>query len=251
MKDIEGLEATLQQYLAREELNLARAHLKAFEAERSHHNRHTAESMQAVRKWRMVLAPVWWSRLKHQAVTVRRCNTDDESFYQRCKADDSFVAQFGRAWGWHGDLHAALRCYGFQPPLLLGAVHWVIEYRGDRHGLASLTSLDVSNSRAEFSIGFPQKPPPGIAHKASLMVMHFAYQMVGLHKLYTYVYQDNVWAWRNTVRLGFLQEGVLVDHFRFTSGFVSAGAFGLTKLQAYASPKLIRTVSRLINQNWA
>ena len=75
--------------------------------------------------------------------------------------------------------------------------------------------------------------------------------MVGLHKLYTYVYADNQKAIDATTRLGFHAEGFLQDHFHFLPDeFVSVFTFGLTKLQAQEHPRLLRQVQRRINQNW-
>jgi RimJ/RimL family protein N-acetyltransferase len=189
--------------------------------------------------------------LKCGGVSLRLCNEHDAEFYRWCFEDRTFTNQFSRQRGWSGSLERALKLNGEKSPCDTGVLQWVVCNREQPVGLASLSSIDSKNSKAEFSIGLPQLPVPGVALKASLMAMHFAFFILGLNKLYTYVYEDNTKAQQNTIRIGFRKEGVLTDHFSvIDGGFVTVWAFGLTKQQALADENLIRKVERHINQRW-
>lgn len=195
--------------------------------------------------------PVWWARLTHGIVSLRRCSAADANYYQQCYQNKDFADCFNRQNAWSGNLAQAMHKYGNVAPAHLGMLLWILCIRDQPVGLVSLSSIDQANSRAEFSIGIPGNPPPGIAHKASLMAMHFAYFMIGLNKLYTYVYADNQKAIADTARLGFRQEGIFHDHFFLPpEGFVTVHSFGLTRCQAQENSKLVRTVQRRINQDW-
>ncbi len=195
--------------------------------------------------------PLWWAKLTHGIVSLRRCTAADAAFYQQCYQNKDFAQRFNRQNAWSGDLAQALNKYGNAAPAQVGLLLWIICVRDQPVGLASLSSIDQANSRAEFSIGIPGNPPPGVAHKASLIALHFAYFMLGLNKLYTYVYADNQKAIADTARLGFREEGILHEHFFLPpDGFVTVHSFGLTRRQAQENAALVRTVKRRINQDW-
>ena len=123
-------------------------------------------------------------------------------------------------------------------------MYWTILHAEQRVGLASLSQIDFTHGRAEFSIGLPGKPPTGVAHLASLMAIQFAFFRIRLHKLYTYVYEDNPEAVQATLRLGFHQEGWLRDHFRFDQRHVSVFVFGLTIDQLLNHTGLVKAIER-------
>ena len=200
--------------------------------------------------WR--LNPLWWANLQHGSLRLRRCRAADAAFYNRCFSDPVFASQFNRQRAWRGDLTRALQQSGQLPPLKTGLLQWVVEstIRGPI-GLASLSSLDAINLRAELSIGFPGDVPPTMATKATLMMLHFALVLMPFNKVYTYVYQDNPQALHNTIRFGFLHEGTLKDHFNIPGhGFVSVELTGLTRTQLHGNPRLRLLAKRRIGQIW-
>jgi RimJ/RimL family protein N-acetyltransferase len=195
--------------------------------------------------------PAWWSTVKHGKVSLRRCQESDANFYQTAFANDKFTKLYCPEHGWIGSMPKALANSGSESPPKIGSLQWVVCFEGRQVGLASLNNIDGKNFKAEFSIGFPSTPMPGVAHKASLLAMHFAYFMVGLNKLYTLVYTYNEKAKRNTERLGLLREGTLTDHYFISNvGFASVIAYGLTKKQAMDNKKLTKIVKRCINKVW-
>ena len=87
--------------------------------------------------------------------------------------------------------------------------------------------------------------------KVTLMMLHFALVMMPFNKVYTYVYQDNPQALHNSIRLGFVHEGTLKDHFHIEQyGFVTVDVTGLTRSQLHSSTYLKQLAKRKIGQIW-
>lgn len=200
--------------------------------------------------WR--LSPLWWAKLQHGGLCLRRCRAEDAEFFQKSFNDPVFSRQFNRQKPWRGNLARALEQSGQLPPLQTGLLMWVVESATSGPiGIASLSSLDTVNLRAELSIGFPGAVAPTLGTKATLMMLHFALVMMPFNKVYAYVYQDNPQALHNTLRLGFVHEGTLKDHFNIPNhGFVSVDVTGLTRSQLHGSIYLKHLAKRKIGQVW-
>ncbi|MDD5333964.1 MAG: GNAT family N-acetyltransferase [Rhodoferax sp.] len=200
--------------------------------------------------WR--LAPLWWAKLQHGGISLRRCQADDADFFQKCFADEQFCRQFNRQQPWRGKLALALEKSGKLPPIQTGLLMWVVQSssRGPI-GLASLSNIDTGNRRAELAIGFPGQILTSLGIKTTLMMLHFALVMMPLNKVYAYVYEDNPRALHNALRLGFVHEGKLSDHFNLAGqGFVSVNIIGLTRAQMACNANLKILAKRKIGQSW-
>ncbi|MCB1672583.1 MAG: GNAT family N-acetyltransferase [Pseudomonadales bacterium] len=82
-------------------------------------------------------------------------------------------------------------------------------------GLACLIDYLPETKNAEMMIGIPRQADRvmGRALEASLLVMEFAFNLIGLNKLISHVYTDNKSAQANSIKLGFTQEGFLREHY--------------------------------------
>jgi RimJ/RimL family protein N-acetyltransferase len=200
--------------------------------------------------WR--LAPLWWANLQHDGICLRRCQAKDVEFFQKCFADQQFCRQFNRQWPWPGKLSAALEKHGKLPPIQSRQLMWVVEFGTlGAIGVASLSSIDTENRRTELAIGFPGEVPPSVGIKTTLMMLHFALVMMAFNKVYAYIYEDNPQALHNALRLGFVHEGKLIDHFNIPGyGFVSVDILGLTRKHLTENIKLKALAKRKINQDW-
>jgi RimJ/RimL family protein N-acetyltransferase len=198
------------------------------------------------------LAPLWSEPVQHGVVSLRRCGADDAAFFRAVFQDTAFTNRFNRQRPWSGDLGRALHKFGHEPPALLKMLQWVVCLRSEPVGLISLSHLDLTNARAEFSIGFPQSMSAGISHKACLLAMHFAFCKAGLNKLYGYVYEGNDHALQSALRIGLKREGFLIDHFRFPPNeFVGVHLLGLTRRQALQNPGLVKAMARRTGHHWS
>lgn len=92
-------------------------------------------------------------------------------------------------------------------------VDCMIVYAGHAVGVIGLLSIDRTNSKAEYYItigdtGFKGK---GIATKATKAILAYAFQTLGLHKVYLNVDADNQIARHLYEKCGFVQEGYFKD----------------------------------------
>jgi RimJ/RimL family protein N-acetyltransferase len=215
--------------------------------------RATNQERQRWRQWQLKLARLWWEPLVGGGMVLRRTRAEDADFYRRSFADPEFVHKYNRQRPWSGDLERALDRAGRLAPLDAGALHWVVcRLDGTRCGLASLTSINLSNARAEYSIGYPTPPGPLDAALATLLAFDFAFFRLRLNKLFTYVYAGNDAALHNSVRVGLRHEGLLKDHFWLPPGtFVDVNAMGLTRSQLLADDRLVGMARRRLGLDWS
>lgn len=92
-------------------------------------------------------------------------------------------------------------------------VDCVIEYDGQPVGLIGLLSIDKVNFKAEYyiTIGETSCKHKGIATKATRAILEYAFSVLKLHKVYLTVDAENVAAKKLYEKVGFQQEGLLID----------------------------------------
>jgi len=202
-------------------------------------------------QWRA--AAFWWQPLRGAGVVLRRTAADDAEFYQRCFADHDFARRYNRQAAWKGDIRRALDNAGAQSPVDAHAIHWLLtDAPGQRLGLASLSSINLANARAEVSIGFPATASPLHGVMAMLLIYDFAFFKARLNKLTSYVYTANPEALHNSLRVGLRLEGELKDHFYLPPGeFVDVHVLGLTRAQLLQDQRLVQMAKRRLGLDWA
>lgn len=82
-------------------------------------------------------------------------------------------------------------------------------------GLVNLVDINQIHKTAELQIGIvcPDDRVTGIAVEASFLAMEFAFKVLRLFKLHTFVYGFNHHSQKSAVSLGFTQEGVLREQY--------------------------------------
>lgn len=78
-------------------------------------------------------------------------------------------------------------------------------------GIIGLLSIDSVNRKAEFyiTLGEVSYKGKGIAEKASKLLINYAFEELGLNKLYLYTEEQNLRAQKLFEKIGFLKEGLL------------------------------------------
>ena len=81
-------------------------------------------------------------------------------------------------------------------------------------GTIGLSGIDRHHERAEYGIviGETSALGKGVAAEASLLLLVYAFQTLGLHRVFLQVFRDNARARRLYERLGFVEEGILRQH---------------------------------------
>lgn len=157
-------------------------------------------------------SPFWKEPCFGKRITLVRMESRHRDFLSSCRRNIKFqhhyhLFQDSSTEAIERDLQSVNRS-----PLETKRISWVVEKNTIPIGLAELVDLNLNNSRAEILIGFPEEQSFGISLEATLLVMEFAFSRAGIHKLVSYVYGDNPNSQRNTLHLGFEQEGLLKSH---------------------------------------
>ncbi|SDV47696.1 spermidine N1-acetyltransferase [Chitinasiproducens palmae] len=85
---------------------------------------------------------------------------------------------------------------------------------GERVGLVELTEIDHIHRRAEFAIVIsPASQGKGYASAATRLAIHYAFNVLNLHKLFLVVDVENAAAIHIYEKAGFEKEGCLRDEF--------------------------------------
>ncbi|WP_406706446.1 spermidine N1-acetyltransferase [Sodalis sp.] len=91
---------------------------------------------------------------------------------------------------------------------------FIIDKLGVSVGLVELVDIDHIHRRAEFSILVaPEHQGKGYASVATHLALNFGFMVLNLHKLYLIVDEENNKAIHIYTKLGFKQEGVLLQEF--------------------------------------
>ncbi len=136
----------------------------------------------------------------------------------------------------------------------LGFIEYLIIHK--QHGaigIATLTEYAAIHKRAQFMIGLFETEHRSIGYgtEATLLVLDLAFNTYGLHKLFSYVYDYNVFSHKNMLKFGFEHEGILKDHHfliekeKFISLYVNA----MTETRFRSYEKISRYSRRLIGRD--
>lgn len=98
-------------------------------------------------------------------------------------------------------------------------------------GLIGLLSIDFKNSKAEYYVLLGERTylGKGIAAGATLQLLYYAYEQLGLNRVYLYTEVDNTAAIRLYERIGFKREGLLKDDLFFKGHYVDRYLYGLNR----------------------
>ena len=107
----------------------------------------------------------------------------------------------------------------------------VIEADGVPVGTIGLLSIDSKNSKAEYYIamGEVKYKGKGIAKEASRLLLHYAFDSLGLNRVYLFTEVRNIAAQKLFERVGFKQEGVIRQDILSHGKFVDRFAYGLLR----------------------
>lgn len=168
----------------------------------------------------------WLAPLSGKHIQLRRMVEADADFLLHCYRDADFMDRYHHFISRQQSrerLAEKLRQDGKRHPCQSATLDWLIlkvENGVDAApvlrpiGMANLVEIQFAHRRAEFLIGIPDHADRvgSAGLEASLLVMDFAFNRVGLNKLTTFVYGDNRASQENTLALGFTQESHLREH---------------------------------------
>lgn len=107
----------------------------------------------------------------------------------------------------------------------------VIEYSGMPVGIIGLLNVDDVNRKAEYYIcmGDEKFKGKGIAKKATLLLLDYAFDVLKLNRVYLYTEEENIHAQKLFKYVGFRREGLIKHDLIFEMRYVNRYIYGLTK----------------------
>ncbi|MDR4517576.1 MAG: GNAT family N-acetyltransferase [Nitrosomonas sp.] len=206
----------------------------------------------------MEVDPAWLVPLDGKQLYLRRYKAEDAAFLHQCYLDAAFMDLYNRYIPRHqqvDDLAATLSQAHKKHPCQLKTVDWVI-FRKAIHkpvGIANLVDIQYQHRRAEFQIGLPNSADHtrGIGLEATLLVLDYAFNRIGLNKLVTVIYGHNVSSQRNSLALGFVQESYLREQLmdKESGKFIDLYGNGMTLRDFRQNKRLSRLSKRLIGRD--
>ncbi len=201
--------------------------------------------------------PIWLAPLRGKKVTLRRFCTDDVDYLQQCYQNPEFMRRYHRLMPiLSGEaLVTKLKENEQQHPSQLNAISWVILSKGGLQliGIANLVEIQLPHRRAELLIGLPNPADrnTGIGTEATLLVPDFAFNAIHLNKVISFVYNDNALSQKNTLALGFSQEGVLKQHLRDanTKRYIDLHSNAMTQGEFRDNARLAKLSKRLLGRD--
>lgn len=202
--------------------------------------------------------PIWLVPLDGKNLYLRRYQQEDAAYLNQCYQNAVFMRQYNHYIPRHqhmADLAAKLQQAHAMHPCQLRTVDWVIFRKNAAQpvGVANLVEIQLAHRRAEFQIGLPDPGDhaSGIGLEATLLVLDYAFNRVGLNKLTTVVYGDNAVSQKNTLALGFIQESYLREQLIDASNgkFLDLYGNGMTAGDFRANTRLSKLSRRLLKRD--
>ena len=111
----------------------------------------------------------------------------------------------------------------------------VIELNGAPVGVIGLLGIDRKNGKAEYyiTLGEEKAAGKGVATTASQQLLCFAFEELGLNRVYLYTERENFRAQRLFERVGFRREGLLRQDLFSRGRYVDRYAYAVTREQFY------------------
>lgn len=207
----------------------------------------------------------WLAPLAGRRIELRRTAASDVDFLLHCYRDVAFMDRYHHFISRQQSreqLAEKLCREERRHPCQSMTLDWLLlktETGGDgvsasrSIGIANLVDIQFAHRRAEFLIGIPDPCDRAASAglEATLLVMDFAFNRVGLNKLTTFVYGDNQASQNNTLALGFTQESHLREHLALPDSgrLIDLYGNGMTVGDFRSNTRLARSSRRLLGRD--
>lgn len=204
------------------------------------------------------VSSVWLESFEGKKLHLRRYGQEDASFLHACYQNDTFMGQYNHYIPRHQhvqDLEVKLQQAHAKHPYQSKSIDWVIlnKSTGQPIGIANLAEIQFAHRRAEYLVGLPnpENHASGVGLEATLLILDYVFNRVGLNKLTTIVYGDNISSQKNTVAVGFTQESYLREQIIDSDSgkFVDLYGNGMTLSDFRANRRLAKLSKRLVGRD--
>lgn len=213
----------------------------------------------AVNNTDITCSPVGIKELQGNHVMLVRSAPEYTDFIYECYQDDDFMDLYRLAQDRQlskEQIRERLVDESSQLPQELSRIEWVVLKKLDNGdtipvGIAALADYQTNHLRAEFLLGILDKHyrKGSLSIEASLLVLDFAFNQVGLNKVISFVYGYNDQAQKNTLHLGFKQEGLLEEHIQGRGGLIDLFQNAMLRSRFINNKQLSRFSLRLLGRD--
>jgi diamine N-acetyltransferase len=129
-----------------------------------------------------------------------------------------------------------------------GDLNFMIEYDRQPVGMIALLEINLRHKTAQMGrllIGEPEKVGSApAAFEADLLLCDYAFDTLGLHKVYGDIMEDNVAMIRTRLYLGYKQDGLLREHYVYDGAYKNTVAVSLleNEYRQTCRPKLVQLI---------
>ena len=98
-------------------------------------------------------------------------------------------------------------------------------------GLIGILGIDYKNKKGEYYITLGNRDylGKGVAKDASRLILEYAFESIGLNKIYLYTEFDNLGAQKLFEKVGFIREGLLKEDMFSKDKYIDRYVYGITK----------------------
>lgn len=205
-----------------------------------------------------ITSPSWMDSVSGKNITIRGCTENDAEFIAGAYNDREFMLRYNRYLTPPRDIEILkihLRKSSQLHPCHKKSVDWVIyELTTNKPiGLICLADVNFQHMRAELLTGIlhAKDRNQGYGIEATLLAFDFAFNHVKLEKITSFVYSDNPIPQKNSLGIGFSQEGYLKSHIIDSQSGKYLDVFlnGLTIDAFRANEKIGRLSVRLLGRD--
>ncbi len=203
-------------------------------------------------------SPIGLHPLEGRSVFLVRSNPDYLDFIHDIYTNNDFMDLYRLAQDRSlskAELKTRLQHESTQLPQNLKRIEWVIVKKSPSQnkpiGLAALADYQPRHNRAELLLGIsdPEERKAHHSLETALLVLDFAFNLIRLHKLISYVYGYNLKAQKNTLHLGFTQEALLKEHYFTQQGFIDLFQNRLLEQEFRTDHHLAKLSRRLLGRD--
>lgn len=117
--------------------------------------------------------------------------------------------------------------------------HFAVVDNDDEYlGTISLKNISSHNKNAEYAIVMRKKAQgTGAAKQATMELLDYGFNELGLHKIYLNVLENNIRAQKLYEKCGFVYEGTAVDALMIDGSYKSLKWYGIIKYQTKGNEK--------------
>jgi diamine N-acetyltransferase len=130
-----------------------------------------------------------------------------------------------------------------------GEFNFIIEYKDEPVGTISLTDINSTHKTVVMGrelIGEEEKTHQApVAFEAELLLCDYVFDGLRFHKIYGDVMEDNAGVLRTRRYLGYVQDGILRDHYIYDGVYKNTVAFSLLEdeYRKVCRPKLLHLIA--------